>query len=119
MNDEKKKFKEAFAERLMVLSVDILHFADGLKKNRTFWPVADQVVRSATSVGANVHEAKGASSKRDYIHYFQIATKSAHETKFWLQVARRYDNLYEVDAKRLFDEVDQITKILTSSILTM
>ncbi len=118
MNTDKVQFKAEFSERLVAFSVSILHFADILRKNRTLVPVADQLVRSATSIGANVHEARGAGSKKDYLHFFRIAVKSGHETVFWLTVVKRYDSTSK-DVEVLRDECEQIVKVLTSGILTM
>jgi four helix bundle protein len=117
-NEEKEKFKKEFRERLISFSVSILHFADRIKKNRTLWPVADQLVRSATSIGANVIEAKGASSLRDYLKFFEIALKSAHETVYWLMVIKQYDKT-EKDTDILLKESEELSKILMSGILTM
>ncbi len=85
-NEKKEKFKREFRERLIKFSVSILHYTDDIKKKRTLWPIADQIERSATSVGANIMEARGASSERDYIKFFETALKSAHETQYWFTV---------------------------------
>jgi four helix bundle protein len=116
---DKAKFKEAFNERLMQLSLNTLHLADMLRKNPTLWPVSDQVVRSATSIGANVHEARGASSKRDYAHFFSIALKSAHETAFWLTMIMRYDTTFREQIQPMEKENGEIIKALQSAVLTM
>ena len=73
--EELEKWKKEFSARLIQFSVDVLHFADTLRKNPTMWPVSDQVVRSSTSVGANINEAQGAGSKKDFAYFFQIALK--------------------------------------------
>ena len=52
--------------------------------------VADQLVRSATSMGANYEEAHGAGSKADFTHKLQIALKEARETRYWLRLMRRF-----------------------------
>ena len=59
-----------------------------LPEKRVFWSISDQLVRSATSIGANIIEGKSASSKRDFIRYHEIALKSANETKYWLGLMR-------------------------------
>ena len=118
-NDEKEKFKKEFAARLIKFSVSILKFADILRKNPTLWSVADQTIRSSTSVGANVCEARGASSKKDFAHFFQIALKSAKETQYWLLVIEHYDHNYKEKTEKLSKEIQEITKILNSSLLTL
>ena len=78
MQNEREKFKENFINRLVKFSVEIIKFSQEIRKERILWPIADQLVRSATSIGANVVEAKASSSKKDYLNYFQIALKSAN-----------------------------------------
>lgn len=118
-NEEAEKWKQEFALRLVTFSVDTLKFSDTLRKNPTLWPVCDQLVRSSTSVGANINEAKGAASKRDFAHYFQIALKSAKETQYWLVVVQQYDVKSSAKAGVLLKEMEEITRIINSSLLTM
>lgn len=119
MQNEKERFKEEFIKRLVKFSVTILSFAEEMRSNRVIWPVADQLVRSATSIGANVVEAKSSSSKRDYIHFFEIALKSANETKYWLIVIKESNIYLREKSSELYKEADEISKILGSSILTL
>lgn len=81
--------------------------------------LADQLIRSSTSIGANVIEAKGSGSKREYIHYFEIALKSANETLYWLILVKECDPNSVKTATLLYDEAVQIVKILGTGILTM
>lgn len=117
--EEVEKWKREFSTRLIQFSVDILHFADLLRKNPTMWPVSDQVVRSSTSVGANINEAQGAGSKKDFAHFFQIALKSAKETQYWLAVIAHYGSDYKGRSDELLKECEEITRIINSSLLTM
>ena len=55
---------------------------------RIYWIISDQLLRSATSIGANIIEAKAASSKKDFIRFYEISLKSANETKYWLCLLR-------------------------------
>ncbi len=83
--------------------------------------IADQLIRSATSIGANVIKAKLSSSKKDNIKFFEIALKSSNETKYWCLLIR--EAAQEADLKEgadeLLKEADEISKILASSILTL
>ena len=119
MQNEKEKFKENFIKRLVQFSVNIIRFSEKLKINRIFWPIADQLLRSATSIGANVVEAKSSSSKKDYIHFFEIALKSANETKYWLIVIQESAPEFKEASVNLYQEADEISKIIGSSILTL
>lgn len=119
MQSEKEKFKENFTRRLIKFSVRSIAFAEKIKTQRILWPVADQLVRSSCSVGANVVEAKSSSSKKDYTHFFEIALKSANETKYWLMVIQESRQEYGDEAQILYREVDELSKVLGSSILTL
>lgn len=82
--------------------------------------MADQLLRAATSIGANLIEAKASSSRKDFIRFYEIALKSANETKYWLSLLRDSKLLVsssEVDG--LIDESDQICRMIASSVLTL
>jgi four helix bundle protein len=119
MTMQNSKFKEEFFKRLIKFSVRVVKFAERLRKERILWPVVDQLVRSSTSIGANVIEAKSASSKRDYIRYFEIALKSANETKYWLIVIKETMPNLKEETNQLLQEVTEISNIIASGILTM
>ncbi|MBI3260963.1 four helix bundle protein [Candidatus Berkelbacteria bacterium] len=119
MQNEKEKFKKNFIRRVISFSVAIIKFVDKVRSNRSLWPVADQLVRSATSIGANIVEAKASSSKRDYTHFFQIALKSANETKYWLIIIKEISPELQERINPLLQEADELSKIVASSILTL
>jgi len=86
---------------------------DGLTKR-----AREQLVSSATSIGANVAEARSAQSRDDFISKMEIALKEARETDYWLGVLRGLSD-YSTDGLRtLADECDQITAMLVASVLT-
>lgn len=119
MQNDKTDFKTEFNKRLIKFSVNIINFCDLIRKNRNLWSIADQLIRSATSVGANIREAKASSSKRDYIKFFQIALKSANETAYWLELFLEINFNEKQKAKELLDEANQISKILAAGLITM
>ncbi|MCD6233240.1 four helix bundle protein [bacterium] len=90
-----------------------------MRKERILWSIIDQLIRSATSIGANVVEAKSSSSKKDYIHYFEIALKSANETKYWLIIIKETMPSSKEEIERLLNEIIELANILASGILTM
>jgi four helix bundle protein len=90
-----------------------------LPKGQVSTVIGDQLLRSATSIGANVIEAKSASSKKDYINFFTYALKSANETKFWLGLLRDSGKAQRETADRLLKEVTELSNILATSILTL
>ena len=119
IQNEKEKFKENFIKRLINFSVKIINFSDDFASKRRLWSIRDQLIRSATSIGANVLEAKGSSSKKDYIRFFEIALKSANETKYWLLLVKELDRGYSTHPETLLKELEEIAKIIGASILTL
>ena len=118
MQNEKEKFKKDFTDRLIRFSIAIIRFCGKLKKSREYKEVASQLIRSGTSIGANVIEAKASSSRRDYTKFFEIALKSANETKYWLILIEKCCDK-DSKAKELLLEADEISKIIGSSLLTL
>jgi four helix bundle protein len=112
-------FKTEFNKRLIKFSLATIQLCGEVRKERNLWATADQLIRSATSIGANVIEAKACSSKRDYLRFFQIALKSANETKYWLILIREsMPNLRE-KSNQLLKEADEISKIIGAGVITM
>jgi four helix bundle protein len=81
--------------------------------------VANQLLRSATSVGANHVEAKGSSSKKDFTNFFSHALKSANESLYWLGLLRDAKKISSPELKYLLNETKELANILGSSILTL
>ena len=80
--------------------------------------LSKQILRSGTSIGANVEEAGHAQSKTDFIHKLSIAQKEAAETNYWLRLLRDSNFLTEKQAESLLNDCEEIQKMLTSSIKT-
>jgi len=112
-------FKKQFNRRLINFSLEVIKLCKTLRKDRNLWPLTDQIMKSATSVGANVIEAKGSGSKKDYIKFFQIALKSANETKYWLLLIRESSPKFRTLVQKLLSEINELSKIIGAGILTM
>ncbi|UZO81667.1 four helix bundle protein [Aquimarina sp. ERC-38] len=94
---------------------DIVHFAHALKEKKEY-EIASQVLRSGTSIGANIREAQRGVSTKDFKHKFGIALKEADETEFWLLVIQ--ETIMEIpnDLLRKCDELIRIlVKIIKNS----
>jgi len=127
MQSDDKEFKKQFQQRLIEFSLDIIKLCYNISRDGYLRIILNQLIRSATSIGANIAEAKSSSSKKDYLNYFQIALKSANETNYWLILLKEsvkfQDNTKlnqtrdEID--RLMKELFEISNILASGILTM
>ena len=111
--------KTNLRHRAYKFSLAVIKFINTLPNSRVYWVITDQLLRSATSIGANLIEAKSASSKRDFIRFYEIALKSANETKYWLCLLRDSDLGEKDKIKTLLQEVNQISNMLGSSVLTM
>ncbi len=78
--------------------------------------ISNQLLKSVTSVGANVREAQNSESKADFIHKFKIAAKEADETEYWLLLSKYSDN-YPFE-ESLLDDIKELQKIINSIINT-
>lgn len=97
----------------------MIKFLETLPEKHSYRILSDQLLRSATSIGANVVEAKSASSKRDFMHYYEIALKSANETTYWLSLLRDGLDVRGPEIEALAAETNELTRILAASLLTM
>lgn len=89
-----------------------------LAKNKHEGVLSKQILRSGTSIGANISEAQYGSSKADFIAKLHIALKETAETEYWLQVLRKSDYLDDTMASSLISDCLEIKRILISSINT-
>ena len=78
--------------------------------------IANQILKSGTSIGANVREAQNAESKADFIHKFKIAAKEIEETIYWLELCKFSNNYPNVDD--LIEQVNNISRIVNKIIIT-
>ena len=119
MENDKEKFKKEFQEKLFEFSKNIIKLAEYLKIKKKPYSLYNQLIRAATSIGANIFEAKSSSSKRDFIKYFDIALKSANETSYWLALIKKCYPKTKNKIEKLENSCDEISKIITSSLLTL
>lgn len=87
-----------------------------LKKENEFI-ISKQILRSATSIGANVEEAIAAQSRKDFIHKMSIASKEARDTKYWLRLLDK-SNLTSISMSNYLIEIEHILNIITKIIKT-
>jgi len=86
-------------------------------KNKKEYHLAGQLMRSATSIGANVSEASAAQTKRDFIAKMSIASKEAREANYWLNIISE-SGILGIDCKQLVNNSEEIIKILTAILKT-
>ena len=99
--------------------VDILKFHQGWIAEKNEYLVARQLLKSGTSIGANVEEAIGAQSSKDFLAKISIAYKEARETKYWLRLIQAAEQADESQIEMLLEECEQLLRILGSIQLTM
>ncbi|PCJ89897.1 MAG: four helix bundle protein [Flavobacteriales bacterium] len=96
-------------------SLGIMDYTTLLDEGKKF-VFAKQVLRSGTSIGANVKEAQNAESKADFIHKLKIAAKEADETEYWLQLCKQHSGY--PNPVGLLDKLESINKVLNKIIST-
>jgi four helix bundle protein len=94
-------------------SLKIISFVDKLNDTKKY-TIANQLIRSATSVGANIREAQNCESRQDFIHKFKISAKEADETEYWLLLCKFSEN-YPFEEELLTD-INEIQRIINSII---
>lgn len=114
-----EKGKSELKYRAYKFSIKIVKFVCSLPNQRIYWVISDQLLRAATSIGANIIEAQAASSKRDFIRFYEIALKSANETKYWLCISREATETRSEEINKLLEEAKELTNILGASLLTL
>ncbi|WP_294207554.1 four helix bundle protein [uncultured Chryseobacterium sp.] len=97
-------------------ALNIIEFTEDLYEAKRF-PLANQIFKAGTSIGANVIEAQNAESKADFIHKLKIAAKEADETEYWLLLCLKSSYLKSPDEK-LLSELKEIILILSKIIST-
>ena len=103
--------------RCFYFSKDIIAFVRSIRIDHLLISMLDQLVRSATSIGANVVEGRASSTKKDLINYLTIALKSANETKYWLCLLKDTVELDKQKAAELIQEADELSKIIAAIII--
>jgi len=111
--------KEELNKRAYVFSIKIIKFLNKLPEKKLYWTISDQLLRSATSIGANIIEAQAASSRKDFANFYNHALKSANETKYWLCLLRDAGDIRSSELPPLLQEAVELSKILGASILTL
>jgi four helix bundle protein len=106
-------------DRSFDFSIQIIKLISNFPNKTVYWKIGDQLLRSGTSIGANIAEAQGSLSKKEFISFYHIALKSAKETVYWLEILQKSNLTKESELSWFIDESNQLVKMLTSSILTL
>jgi len=119
MQKDNSKFKSDLKERCYKFSLQIIALTDVLPNKRSAWIITDQLIRSSSSIGANLVEARASSSRLEFKKFYEIALKSANETKYWLGLLRDAKLADEKPVNELLAEVNEIANMLASGVLKL
>ena len=95
-------------------AIRIVKLYKHLTDNKKEFVISNQLLRSGTSIGANVSEGVCSPTKKDFVHKMSIALKEANETKYWIKLLYRTDYLTESQHESLETDVQELIKILTA-----
>lgn len=99
-------------------AIDIINICTDIKETKKANILVNQLLKSGTSIGANIHEGNYASSRADFINKFQIALKECYETDYWLEIFSCSEILQKEQYLILHTKCCKIRKLLTASITT-
>lgn len=119
MQNYNSKFKSDLKTRCYKFSLEIIAFMDTLPNQRSCWIIADQLLRSSMSIGANLVEARASSSRLEFKKFHEISLKSANETKYWLGLLRDSGKADTEKVNELLAEVTEIANMLAAGILKL
>ena len=119
MQNDKVKFKIEFKRRLYSFILKLIEVIENLPHDRVCYILGDQLLRSSTIILGNYIEGQAASSKKDFIKYFEISLKSANESKVWLCVLRDRNKIPREKSEWFINELNEISNIFGSSVLTL
>jgi len=111
-NSNDQKFN--LEHRTKEFSKEIIKFCKMIKADHLSRPIISQLIRSATSIGANYCEANECNSKKDFQHKISIAKKEAKETMYWLEMAAELDKNLKEPARKLWQEAHELVLIFSS-----
>ena len=106
--------KKSFA-----FSVKLVKIVKKVREKHREYDLTKQLIRSGTSIGANISEAQKAQSTKDFISKLSIASKEAEEARYWIRLLMATEYLEESEGYELLAEVDELIRLLTSSIKTL
>lgn len=115
--DKMSEKDKIIQDKSFEFAVRIVKLYNHFKKNDE-QPIYVQLLRSGTSIGANIAESQYASSLADFINKLQIALKEAHETSYWLRLLYRCDILKENEYNSISNDCDELMRLLTAIVNT-
>jgi four helix bundle protein len=115
---ERQRSQSIVQEKSFAFAVNLIHYAQRQAPHPMTAILVRQLLRSGTSIGANVEEALGGQSRKDFVAKLAIAAKEARETTYWLRLITKTQSRESHDLARLLTECGELVKMLNSIILT-
>lgn len=119
MQNHNSKLKGDLKTRCYKFSLDLINFIEEISPTRNSTILTNQLIRSGTSVGANLVEATSSSSKLEFKKFHEISLKSANETKYWLGLLRDSGKSNRDKTNTLLIEITEIANMIAAGILKM
>lgn len=110
--------KSILAEKSFLFAKRIVKLVKYLQNEKKEFILSKQIMKSGTSIGANVYEAKFAQSEKDFLSKLSIALKEANETSYWIMLIEN-EYISEKESKSLMVDLEELLKLLVSSTKTV
>ena len=111
--------ESALKTKSKLFAKNIVLLCRKMKSDRTEAALVNQLLRSATSVGANIHEAQYAQGTKDFISKFEIALKECNESEYWLELLYDTENISKEDYDRYRKDCIELRRMLVASVTTL
>ena len=102
-----------------IFAKEIVYLCRKLKNSHVEYVLINQLLRSGTSIGANIHEAQYAHGKKDFLYKLEISLKECNETDYWIELLYETKSLSDGDFKKTQSEITELRRMLVSSINTI
>jgi len=115
--EKEVKYGNVVLEKSFNFSIRIVRLFEHLiKKNRSIESLLKQLLRSGTSIGANISEAQSAYTKKDFINKLGISLKEARESEYWIKLLTATNHLDSKESKSIQKDCEELIKLLTTII---
>lgn len=118
MNERNTNKPNPLKDKSFQLALKIVKLYQYLTEHKKEYIMSKQLMRSGTSIGANIREGQNAQSKPDFIHKFSIAQKECDETLYWLELLHKSGYIEDIEFTGFLNDASELLKMLRSSILT-
>ncbi len=117
---DNKTYKEALIKRTYGFSISVIKLIRSISsKDFVTEVISKQLIRSATSIGANIVEAQACSTRKDFSHFINHALKSSNESRYWIALLKDTEPKSKESATLLLKEAQEISKILGSTVKSL